>query len=106
MDDLQRWRLEGFPVWGVASDHGCPLQAMVCPQRCAGSDGEERQTKPVLASLCFRIIRRQLQHEGKKHGLSLPKVILMGTDVFMVINKISKAGFYRHTETLKSHSLP
>ena len=30
----------------------------------------------------------------------------MGTDVFMIINKISETEFYGHRETLKSHSLP
>lgn len=41
----------------------------------------------------------------RKHCLSLPEVILMGTDVFMIINKISKGEFYGHMETLKSRSL-
>lgn len=29
----------------------------------------------------------------------------MGTDVFMIINKISETEFYGHAETLKIHSL-
>ena len=53
----------------------------------------------------FSISLRQFEHALRKNCLSLSKVLLMDTDVFMMINKISETECYGHTETLKCHSL-
>lgn len=78
--------------------------AVACPQRCA-ERWEGRQTKPHVDHYA-RSHQPQTIPTLKKHCFSLSKVILMGTDVFMIINKISKGEFYGHMETLKSDSLP
>lgn len=53
----------------------------------------------------FNIHLRLFEWALKKNCLSLSNVILMDTDVFMIIHKISETEFYGHTATLKSPSL-
>lgn len=53
----------------------------------------------------FNIHLRQFEWALRKNCLSLSNVILMDTDVFMIIHKISETEFYGHTVTLKSPSL-
>lgn len=94
--------------WGGRGASDCRghshASEVACPQRCA-ERWEGRQTKPHVD--CYALSHQpQTIPTLKKHCFSLSKVILMGTDVFMIINKISKGEFYGHMETLKSDSLP
>lgn len=95
---------KAFLGGGGASDCRGHSHASViaCPQRCA-ERWEGRQTNVDHYALSHQ---PQTIPTLKKHCFSLSKVILMGTDVFMIINKISKGEFYGHMETLKSDSLP
>lgn len=69
------------------------------------SDRRGKGGRSSLVSMLCPSHRPQTIPALRKHCLPLPEVILMGTDVFMIINKISKGEFYGHMETLKSRSL-
>lgn len=100
----------GFRWWGPASALQTPTSfQMAYPQPWMGVGEGSQELDPSSVSsqptFYFNIHLRRFEWALRKNCLSLSSVILMDTDVFMIINKISETEFYEHIETLKSPSL-